>query len=254
VTLPRYATLVWNHSRSSRGQQTYEQYSAVSLAISVNTPCNVLVFGCGSDSPLYYWANRMSGSFTQYIEDNMHWIKVVKEQFTNDKSLTREMLARIDIYNVKYTTKAEAFLDAFKQRAVCAFAAMDSVRTKYRSVFDYRLWTVILVDAPFGFIHGRSQSMYLAFLHTHRALQGGIPMVHVFVHDSQRTAEATYADAMFGTRYHLLNRFYEAEQRLLSGYMRYYMCDNDWASRHTTAHFTEIFKNSQYSNCSSITM
>jgi hypothetical protein len=153
----------------------------IATAIGMFSPCNLLVFGVGNDTPV--WLKLNSGGRTVFLEDDPEWISEVQSR-----------CPQADIRRVEYTTlitQWERNLDMPE-------------RLEFNHAEDWQniAWDVIFVDAPKGFMmvdhdpewgtfHGRMQSIFAA---SKQMVQGAC----VFVDDAERPLERAYCDRFLG--------------------------------------------------------
>jgi uncharacterized protein (TIGR01627 family) len=156
-------------------------------AIRRRPGCRLLVFGCGNDSPFWEKINR--GGTTVFLEDDPRWVAAAKTALTT-----------ATVHAVQYGTTLAEWRRLLDRPSKLAMELPGEVRS--------RRWDVILVDGPAGFaLHtpGRMKSIYAA---SQLVAPGG----HVFVHDSQRPVERTFASRYLGD-----SRLF-IEARKLKGY------------------------------------
>lgn len=136
---------------------------------------NVLIFGCGNDSPM--WRAMNEGGRTLFVEDNPSWL-----------SRTRDRFPDLEIASISYgeTTVESSF--PIREDALA--------RVPIPDVLTSSAWDVILVDGPMGFKPGdtgRSLSIYW----TSRIMNEN---TQVFVDDYERALEKAYADRFVRSR------------------------------------------------------
>lgn len=182
MTLKNFIEDIQKMKSTGAGLMSLNQYASIGYAISMKTPCNLLVFGLGEESK--HWHNLNKDGKTVFIEDNINWISKFK-----DENLT--------IQECIYTTLAEDHeLIGFDKNKLDLLLP-DSITGED--------WDIIIVDAPLG--HGppgrpykgpgRMQSIFSAY---QLLKKGGICIVD----DMKRTIESKYSLHFFGEE-NLLN-------------------------------------------------
>jgi len=149
-------------------QMKVAEYQIIAETIASKAPCNVLVFGVGNDSELWYLSNP--GGTTLFVEDCREWIDRVRRQFSQHA---------LDIHCHEYSTRVrEASNLLWPARRVV------SVPAPLRQV----IWDVIIVDGPMGYRKddpGRVQPIAWAG----RMARFSPRPVDIFVHDIHRPTE-----------------------------------------------------------------
>jgi hypothetical protein len=111
-------------------QMTAGQVFAVASAIAACRPKpNVLIFGCGNDSPL--WHDINDDGFTLFLENDAKWLERTKERFP-----------QLKIEKVSYEGRTVADSLPIDEKALAEFAVPERILRKS--------WDVILVDSPMG--------------------------------------------------------------------------------------------------------
>jgi ribosomal protein L30/L7E len=136
---------------------------------NIQWPCELVVFGAGYDTLI--WKKLNKGGKTVILENDEKWIR---------KGITK----------VEYWTKYEDFLEDYGKEDLI----LDLPFTP-----DY-----IIVDGPFGFHHGRTQSISTARKYWELGSK-------VFIHDCHRELEMHYCDNLWKTPYQGVHhmRFYD---------------------------------------------
>jgi len=218
------------HKDEERAQMTYEQYSALSITLFAYRPVNALIFGVGSDSFIYHWANK--GGRTVFLEDSDEWIKLAKKSMHEKENVP---LGEIEMYSVNYTTDYMEGIPILRGRNYSRLNEFQYPKNVVDGADGKMSWDFILVDGPLGHEHGRFQSIYHAYRLARRKLQldrveknDRTTVVHVFIHDTERWIEENFGNVFFGNAsyYTLLNRRYQ--NALSEGQMRYYQCNHEW--------------------------
>jgi uncharacterized protein (TIGR01627 family) len=149
-------------------QMKAAEYRIIAETITSKCPCNLLVFGVGNDSELWYLSNP--GGTTLFVEDCQDWIDQVRRQFSRHA---------LEIYRHEYCTRlTEASNLLWPARRVT------SVPAPLRRV----VWDVIIVDGPMGHRKddpGRVQPIAWAG----RMARASSRPVDIFVHDIHRPTE-----------------------------------------------------------------
>jgi len=170
-------------------QQTKKEISVTERILLRKSPCNLLVFGLGYDSPM--WAALNYGGRTVFLEENESWINQIKQKFP-----------ALESYHAVYDTKL---------RQSNELMAAASVAEECRKVVDPRQsdcllalkglpkeifeveWDLIMVDAPTGYndeAPGRMSAIYTAGLMARNREDGE---TDVFVHDVDRSVEDKFS-------------------------------------------------------------
>lgn len=150
------------------GQMTVDEYGEIATEIENRRGTNVLVFGCGRDSPLWVRANQPGR--TVFVESSPIWATRAHKNIQNEGLVLGISKIKIVTYKTQLANwKADLETDL-------TLPGLDSFP---------KLWDVIIVDAPVGQgrgAPGRLQSIYEA---SRRCAPGGV----VFVHDMSRLVE-----------------------------------------------------------------
>ncbi|MFA5759346.1 MAG: hypothetical protein WC942_08345 [Clostridia bacterium] len=155
---------------TSLGLNNRDEYSKIAGRVYQRRPCNLLVFGVGYDSVT--WLNINSGGETIFIEDNIHWMNVV-----------RENLPDIEIIHYTYPTVHSQWKLLLDQKDKLLMNL-----PKWMFEID---WDVIFVDGPSGTGPGRMQSIYTTSVLAKEKTD-------IFVHDYHRQIETAYCDKYLG--------------------------------------------------------
>lgn len=170
-----YRQRVEDLKQRGQGLMSREQYLAIAEALSERSPCQLLIFGLGEDSPLWQDINR--GGTTVFLEDDADWTRKI-----NDGSL--------EVFKVTYHTKVEDY-------ASIGFEP-ERLRIRLPAQVENRLWDFVIVDGPLGHNPprpfkgpGRMSSIY----HAYELLRdGGLAVID----DMGRRVERLYAFHYFG--------------------------------------------------------
>lgn len=139
--------------------------------LEVKRPCNLLVFGMGNDSILWFEANR--GGQTLFVEDDDYWDRVIRERHPSLQSI-----------HVLYGTRAADWRDDIERAPALVLPAPVSGHA----------WDMILVDGPAAYKPekpGRVQSVLAA---RKLVADNGTIMVH----DCDRRAERSICAELLG--------------------------------------------------------
>jgi uncharacterized protein (TIGR01627 family) len=152
---------------------TRTEYTAIVDELLRRGPCNLLVFGCGPDSPM--WRTLNAGGTTAFIVSTGQLSDAVRGKCTDT--------LRVDATYWTVLAKNGDDLAAVGSPALVLAAEMDKLYEKIgRAPF---VWDVVLVDSPLGhedWTPGRMQSIATA-------AQYSDALTTVFVHDCDRPAE-----------------------------------------------------------------
>lgn len=162
------------------GQMSIDEYGEIAEAIQVAGDINLLVFGCGRDTPLWLRCNPRGRNV--FLEHSPRWmaraIAMVKEE--KEAGLA---FAFCEFEQAHYTTK----LEHWKEDLALFLAGGLENNLAMPGLSDFPTdWQIVIVDAPPGGgknAPGRLQSIYEA---SRLCAPGG----KVFVHDVCRDAEA----------------------------------------------------------------
>lgn len=158
------------------GQGSFEEYVHIREVIRSVAPGNVLVFGCGKDSP--FWIEANAGGQIVFLEHDAKWIRHVREELPDAR-----------ILQVTYGTKRTQWKKLLHRHDKLFMEDLpnDVLATN---------WDVIFVDAPPGGTKrrpGRMKSIYTAAMLARRSTD-----CHVLVHDCHREVEQVYSDTYLG--------------------------------------------------------
>ena len=191
VRLPNTLTLSLLR-RFAHIQLSVAQIGTVAKAVRDRPRCRFLVFGLGRDSAFWHGLNR--GGHTVFVEDDAEWFEQVKG-----------MHPFLEALKVSYSTKVPEWT-ALDPEVLPSPAGLPED-------FPGSRWDVVLVDAPAGWdpaCPGRMQSICLA---KKLCDQDGV----IFVHDTDRPAEAGWSDRVLGTSFDELRAMHTG---WLRGYQR----------------------------------
>lgn len=157
-------------------QMSAGEYLYAAERLSTRSPCNLLVFGTGNDSPL--WLSANAGGRTAFLEDSASWIRVV-----------RWRLPEIEVFQVRYGTRRGQWQELLQQD-------LTSLALRLPSSLSEEPWDFILVDGPAG--HGDDCPGRMRSIATAAALaRKGPKAVDLIVHDCDRPVEQAFCDAFF---------------------------------------------------------
>lgn len=149
-------------------QMKVPEYRLIAETILSRSPCNLLVFGVGNDSELWFLSNR--NGTTLFVEDHQDWIDHVRQKYAH---------LPLQIYRHQFRTRVGEYSNLIWPRK-----SVTSVPEPLRDV----LWDVIVVDGPMGHRKedpGRVQPIAWAG----RLARGASRPVDIFVHDIHRPTE-----------------------------------------------------------------
>jgi hypothetical protein len=149
-------------------QMKVPEYRTIAETVASKCPCNLLVFGVGNDSELWYLSNR--GGTTLFVEDCQDWIDHIRRQFSQHP---------LEIYRHEYSTRVRE-----ASNLLWPAKRVTSVPVPLRRV----VWDVIIVDGPMGHRKddpGRVQPIAWAG----RMARASSRPVNIFVHDVHRPTE-----------------------------------------------------------------
>lgn len=151
-----------------------QEIAPIVAAIEAKPGCRLLVFGCGNDSA--FWEAANAGGETAFLEDNQAWA-----------AMAQAALRAAKVYLVAYETHLSQWRDLLD--------SPDQLKMQLPAEIASRQWDVILVDGPAGYdpssTPGRMKAIYAASCLV-------APNGQVFVHDTERDAEAAYAARYLG--------------------------------------------------------
>lgn len=136
------------------------------VIFNMQQKCNLLIFGCGNDSPL--WANMNEFGYTLFLETSPEW-KNECLKINNDLN--------IEIYNVGNNTVQRSLANDID----------DLVVPKCIQNID---WDIIFIDGPAGFANDKP-GRALPIIWTSKIKNKN---THIFVDDYERKLEKTYTD------------------------------------------------------------
>ncbi|KAJ6805606.1 glucuronoxylan 4-O-methyltransferase 1-like [Iris pallida] len=180
--------LVHYATSNTTPQQTLPEISVAARVLARKSPCNLLVFGLGHDSPM--WAALNHGGRTVFLEEDAAWIGTVRGRFPG-----------LEAYHVRYDTKltdADGLMEAGR-RPECAAVGdlrLSECRLALRGLpeaFYEAEWDAIMVDAPTGWVPeapGRMGAIYTAGMAARGRREGE---TDVFVHDVDRVVEDRFS-------------------------------------------------------------
>lgn len=156
-----------DYIEATKGRQfSYEEIEFI--LNNVNWPVNLLVFGGGYDAKI--WAEANKKGKTTIIEDNPEMVDMIKVKWG----------LGINVQLVEYWTHNTDYKRNLGKKELILKKAGNP--------------DVIIVDGPFGFGPGRSQSISTAHY-----LWNDFRCEKVFVHDCNREQEIFYCDQLWGS-------------------------------------------------------
>jgi uncharacterized protein (TIGR01627 family) len=154
----------------------FDQYKSIYNCIKSKKGSNVLVFGVGSDSDLWYETNE--GGKTIFLENNDEWFANVTEKSPH-----------LDVRFIKYTGdghQSDELLQEYDSgNHDCLLIDLPEDIRKIK-------WDVIIVDGPAAWDNKypcRMKSIYEAY-----NLSKNTDEIDIFVHDTHRKIEIQYCD------------------------------------------------------------
>jgi glucuronoxylan 4-O-methyltransferase len=158
-------------------QMKAPEYRAIAETIASKSPCNLLVFGVGNDSELWYLSNP--GGTTLFVEDCQEWIDHVRRIYSH---------VPLQIYRHQVRTRVREYSNLFwpGKDAMAVPATLREI-----------VWDVIVVDGPMGHRKedpGRVQPIAWAG----RLARTASRPVDIFVHDIHRPTEFLAASRFLG--------------------------------------------------------
>ena len=154
----------------------FDQYKSIYKCIKEKQGSNVLVFGVGSDSDLWYETNE--GGKTVFLENHDEWFKKVTEESPH-----------LNVYEIQYTNNG---YEADKLLKDYDSGNHDCLSIDLPKEVRETKWDVIIVDAPAAWDYKypcRMKSIYEAY-----NLAKNSEHIDIFVHDTHREIEIQYCD------------------------------------------------------------
>lgn len=178
------ATIIEQFGCHSHRHLTIEQRSLIIRTIETYNHCKLLVIGTGLDSEL--WMNINKNGITHFLEHNEFWIEQSKKKFP-----------AINIIKIEYNTTQPEW------ERLLASSDYNEFLPKTTPNIDSNEYDIIIVDGPESYPTmpdcipniGRMQAFFLA----HKLFFNAKNTLHLFIHDSDRIVEKTYAETLFGT-------------------------------------------------------
>lgn len=165
---------------------TIEQRTLIAQTIQSFQQCKLLIIGTGLDSGL--WMNINKRGITLFLEDNDFWIEQCTRRFPG-----------IQILKVTYSTQLTDWESYLKVPYFINYLPGNSFE-----LLNYS-WDVIIIDGPESHPAmpdclpptGRMQAFFLA----HTLFFNAKEPIHLFMHDTDRHVEKTYAEKLFDSTY-----------------------------------------------------
>lgn len=183
--LVQYAAVGGNSS----GSMPAADVRAIAAALKRRSPCNLLVFGLGGETPL--WRALNHGGRTVFLDENQWYVSHLEGRHPG-----------LEAYDVAYTTTVREFPDLLEAARAARAAECRPVQNLLFS--DCRLaindlpnqlydvaWDVILVDGPRGYTAsspGRMSAIFTAGVLARARKEEGAA-TDVLVHDYEREVE-----------------------------------------------------------------
>ncbi|ETO19630.1 hypothetical protein RFI_17601 [Reticulomyxa filosa] len=130
-------------------------------------------------------------------------------------------LEKLEVYTINYTTDFMDGVPILKGRNYSHLDEVQYPKEIIDGVDGKQRWDFILVDGPLGHVHGRFQSIYLAYRLAKKTLHLDAverkdynSVVHIFVHDAERWIERYFSDVY--------------PNSTAEGLMRYYQFNHTW--------------------------
>ena len=177
--------VISNLVKVNPGQMSFDEYLYIFNLIQSKNKPNVLIFGIGKDSGLWWSANN--GGKTIFLEDNLIWIQSVRQGLN-------QVGVDIDTRPISYTGigyDAVSLLEDYKNGS-------DNLRVDLPNDIRDINWDIILVDAPAGYGNDmpcRMKSIYESYELSNDSTD-------ILVHDCEREIEDMYITYFF--RDHIL--------------------------------------------------
>jgi len=180
----------WRQDNTSfTGQLQHTGYLYFVDMMTELCPCNMLIFSVGRDSLIYPEVNALGS--THFLEHNDEWMNMVKANFTK-KVQGKADENTVQFHKVDYHTHRNESYALLGDSSGLRMHSLPATVTN-------RHWDIIFVDGPNGYFKddiGRMQSIHAAAALAWRAVRSkALDMVHVFVHDTERTIELMYGNA-----------------------------------------------------------
>ena len=169
---------------SNPGNGSAVEYEFIGELIKRYVPGNVLVFGVGKDSSLWYSLN--AGGNTVFLENIRKWIR-----------FSRKLSPEINILKVSYSTRRRDWKKLLNKN--------DHLQMKLPDFVKNTVWDVVFVDGPRGYndkVPGRMQSIYSA---------AQLRARHILVHDCDRVVEKTYFEQFLGKPTTIIDKLFHRE-------------------------------------------
>lgn len=162
------------------GLCTENEYRYVGELIKSYAPCNVLVFGLGSDSNI--WNDLNKDGKTVFIEDNFIYLRNYKH---------------LNTFPINYTTQRVRWKELLQD--------IDKLYLTLGEEIEGSHWDIIFIDGPKGFhkyTPGRMQSIFNA---------SNLSYSNILLHDCDREVEKTYFETFIGKPTHTQERIFHFE-------------------------------------------
>ena len=226
----RYGSAERGYSNYGPWQMSIEQYGAIRTALATTAAASnlgargnvggpsLLLFGCGSDTPLWSHLLRYLSGRLVIVEDNDEWMKTCQSKLDTSSGLSGDATKRRAqvVLPITYSTSAAQVNSALAAVALDARAGADEGDEKFvarakelRQILGgaalpedprahagaARAFSVIVVDGP-GAKYGRAQSLLAALRIAYASPVGH--STHVFLHDAARPGETLLAATLLG--------------------------------------------------------
>jgi len=178
-------------------QMSFEQYFAI-FSVIMTVPFksqthgpNVLIVGCGNETPVYKTLISYLKGKLDFVDDNKVWADKCKVMGADDVHLLQ--FTGKQKHNIQSMKNADGIHTPLNSRD------FDQQRVPIPASLRKKTYDVIVVDGPAGFFPaqpGRSQSLLLA-----RTLAESYPKdhyTHIFLHDTNRNTTRQLGDAILG--------------------------------------------------------
>eukprot|EP00241_Pyramimonas_parkeae_P019671 CAMPEP_0114280206 /NCGR_PEP_ID=MMETSP0059-20121206/2313_1 /TAXON_ID=36894 /ORGANISM="Pyramimonas parkeae, Strain CCMP726" /LENGTH=305 /DNA_ID=CAMNT_0001400589 /DNA_START=82 /DNA_END=999 /DNA_ORIENTATION=+ len=176
--------------QNKRNQMTFEQYTYVTQLLFHHAPANVLIWGLGQDSNLWSTINRHGR--TAFLENHEVWLNKMKENLPDAES---------HLYNYKLQFSNNVSNSERHMKKLLAEdkqAQHDDLYQKLPADLEDVKWDVILVDSPAYAKETRMESIWNSKRLKDNLLQHPGHIVHILVHDCERTIERMFSDEFLG--------------------------------------------------------